>query len=310
MGLLANAKARFARARARAGSLFSYGTSGPQSWTARAPSTPDRAAMPADGNVGRIQDFTSDADVIAEVRARHTATTYPDGTTVFTAERTLVQRVAAEQPVATAATEFMGEQPRGTSFDALTKALEEGNSNASMQTKAMIVKSFIIVALATGGIAYFLISGKERKECIDKVFAAYPMFTGQSDLERKIKELRSTCATAPDDEVCRQINGAYKAIRQCDNTLFRNIVGEALSIGGDAVDWVFDQAGKGFDFFNEIVAKVWPLVLIGVGALLVIGLVVFLATRTRRVAPAAPAFGRGCAPRCTGRRGIPRGRCA
>ena len=326
MAILKTMKQNFTRARARVKSTFSYGKSNKVGDSPSA--TPEKLA--ADGNVGTIKEKFPDTDpeTITAMRELHTLTTHPDGTTVHTVERSIVQRVAADPKAAGPATAFMAEQPAGATPDAYLAELRKSNSRAGMQTKAMAVKAFIIVGLATGGLAYFFISAKARQECINQVFITYPMFSSQRILEQKVEQMGDKCVTEQ-SELCGQINGAYAALEQCDNTLLRNIVGEILDIGSDGVDWALKQAKKGGDFLADMVAKVWPIVLIALAGLLVVGLVAFLVMRSGgklpfpvRVPfsspplPSPPAFGRATTTtttwpsRCTGRRGSLRRRCA
>ena len=313
MGLLSTMKQNFTRARARVKSTFSFGKSNKVSASPSA--TPEKLA--ADGNVKQItDDFDPDPETITAIKEIQTMTTYPDGQTVHTVERSIVQRVAAEPKAAGPATEFMGEQPPNSKPDPLLKALKESNSSAGMRTKAMAVQGFIIVGLATAGLAYFFISAKARQECINSVFLKYPMFSSKKVLEQKLEQMGDKCVTEQ-SQLCEDINNAYSDLEACDNTLLRNIVGEMLDIGSDGVDWAFKQATKGGNFFTDMLAKVWPI-LIAVAGLIVVGVVAFLVLRSRGQLPfpvrgpsPSPAFGRRTTtPWCTGRRGSLRRRCA
>jgi hypothetical protein len=319
MAIFKTMKQNFTRARARVKSAFSIGKSnkvmdGPSN-------TPEKLA--ADGNVKKItDDFDLDPETITTITEIQTTTTYPDGQTVHTVERSIVERVAAEPRAAVPATEFMGEQAPNSKPDALLKALEESNSRAGMKTKAMAIQGFIIVGLATAGLAYFFISASERKKCIDNVFLTYPMFSSRKVLEQKLEQMGDKCVTEQ-SELCANINKAYAALEACDNTLLRNIVGEMLDIGSDGVDWTLKQGAKGVDFLGDMVAKVWPIVLIAFAGLIVVGVIAFLVLRSSgqlpfpvrgsegrgSALPSPPAFGKASAW-CTGRRGTLRRRCA
>lgn len=314
MAIFKTMKQNFTRARARVKSTFSLGKSnklmdGPSP-------TPEKLA--ADGNVKKItDDFDPDPETITTIKEIQTMTTYPDGQTVHTVERSIVQRVAAEPKAAGPAAEFMGEQPPSSKPDSLLKALKESNSRAGMKTKAMAIQGFIIVGLATAGLAYFFISAKERQQCINNVFVAYPMFASKRVLEQKLEQMGDRCVTEQ-SELCDNINNAYSALEACDNTLLRNVVGEMLDIGSDGIDWTLKQANKGVDFLADMVSKVWPIVLLAVAGLIVVGVIAFLVLRSRGQVPFSapalpPAFGSASAASarwCTGRRGTLLRRCA
>ena len=293
MGLLGSLGANLARAKTRVRAGFSYVK---QSLNAsaqpKAPTAAERTGMPADGNVGRIQRTVPDIepDVITEVQRTQTVATHPNGATVHTVQERLVQTTAARPAVARPATDFRATQPQGATPDALATELRKSNSLEGMRTKMMIVQSFIVVGLATGGLAYFLVSAKLRQDCIDQVFQTYPMFQSATTLEQKMAQLGDTCATET-SKLCADINGAYAMLEQCDNTLMRNIVGEVLNIAGDGVDWTFDQAKKAGGLLGGLFPE-WLkilLIVIGITIALVLG---FFALRSAQRSSAKAAFGR------------------
>jgi hypothetical protein len=300
MRILKSVSQNLSRAAKRVKSAFSFGKSNKVS--AQPSATPNK--LDPDGNVQTIKDKFPDTDpeVITEIKRVQTITTHPDGSTVHTVEESIVRRVAAEPRAAGPATEFMGEQPKNSTPNELVDALNKSSSKAGMQTKAMAVQSFIIVGLATAGLAYFFISAQERKKCIDEVFVRYPMFQSQRILKQQMDKLGDKCVTEQ-SELCANINGAYAALEACDNTLLRNIVGEMLNIAGDGVDWALDQAGKAGDF---IFGKAWHIALIVVGCLLVLGLMIAFyfmrgPGKALRLSSRSPEF--GSATRCIGHRG-------
>lgn len=294
MGLLGSLRANLARAKTRVRAGFSYvSRSLDASAQPKAPTSAEKAAMPADGNVGKIQQAVPDIepDVITEVRRTQAVETHPNGATVYTVEESVVQTTAARPAVARPATEFRATQPQSATPDALATELKKSTSRAGMRTKMMIVQSFIVVGLATGGLAYFLVSAKLRQDCINQVFETYPMFQNARTLEQQLQQLGDTCVTET-SKLCADINGAYTMLEQCDNTLLRNIVGEVLDIAGDGVDWTLGQAGKA----GELLGGLFPewlkvlLIVIGVTVALVLG---FFAIRSaQRSRSARAAFGR------------------
>ena len=317
MRLLGSVKANLNRARTRVKSGYSYAK---QSLYARlsasskpkAPTAAEQAGMPADGNVGKIRDtFDTPAETVTEIKRVQSMsiTEFPDGTnaTVYTVEESIVTHVTADPRAVSPTAEFMGEQPKNATASELIDAVKKSSSKSGMLMKIMAVKSFIVVGLATGGLAYFLISAKARQECINQVFERYPMFSSQRNLEQQMARMGGTCTTET-SELCENINGAVAMLEACDNTLLRNILGEMFNIAGDAIDWTFGQVKKGAEFVGDVFSDmIWPVlwpILIAVGAVALIALGFFLLRKRR----AAPAFGRGA--RCTGRRGSLRLRCA
>jgi hypothetical protein len=248
--------------------------------------------MPADGNVGRIQRTVPDIepDVITEVRRTQAVETHPNGATVYTVQESLVQTTAARPAVARPATDFRATQPQGATPDTLATELRKSNSREGMRTKMMIVQSFIVVGLATGGLAYFLVSAKLRQDCINKVFERYPMFQSARMLEQKMAQLGDTCATET-SQLCEDINKAYAMLEQCDNTLMRNIVGEVLNIAGDGVDWTFDQARKAGGLLGSLFPEWLKILLIVIGITIALG-IAFFAIRSAQRSSAKAAFGR------------------
>jgi hypothetical protein len=310
MGLLGSMRANLARAKKRVRSGYSYVKQSLfKESKPKAPTDAERAAMPADGNVDQIRQRFPDTDgsVITEIRRRMEIKTHPDGTTVHSMDESVVQMQAADPKSVAPTTEFMGEQPKNATASELIDAVKKSSSKSGMLMKIMAVKSFIIVGLAMGGLAYFLTSAKERQECINRVFERYPMFSSQGNLEQHMARMGGKCTTDT-SELCENINGAVAMLDACDNTLLRNILGEMFNIAGDGIDWTFDQVKKGAGFVGDVFSDmIWPVlwpILIAVGAVALIALGFFLLRKRR----AAPAFGRGA--RCTGRRGSLRLRCA
>lgn len=289
-----------AKAGAKVKSLFSYVTdSADPTYKAKPPTALEKSGVAPDGNVAEIKRAYPDLDpeTLGEIKAtpaRHAANP-PEGT-IYAAEQPVVTRLASEPEVSQSAAEFRRETP-GTDPEQLRAALAESNTKAGMKTKAMAVQTFVIVALAAGGLAYFILSAKARKECVDNVFKKYPMFRSQAILRQKMAKLGDTCDRGEQKELCAQIDDAFTMLEECDNTLLRNIVGEILDIGGDVADKGLDIAGKIVESFANMAKQVWPLVLMAIGLLVLLAagyvLIPRLFSARASRAPSAPsvAFG-------------------
>ena len=287
-----------AKIKAKAKSLFSYVTdSADPKAKAKRPTALEESGVAPDGNVAEIQRAYPDLDpeTLGEIKAtpaRHAANP-PEGT-IYAAEQPVVTRLASEPEVSQSAAEFRRENAV-TDPEGLRAALAESNTKAGMKTKMMAVQTFVIVALAAGGLAYFILSAKARKECIDHVFRKYPMFRSQAILRQKMAKLGDTCDRGEQKELCAQIDDAFTMLEECDNTLLRNIVGEILDIGGDVADKGLDVAGKILGSLGDMAKQIWPIVLLALGLVVlgVLGYILLPKLLTRIKAARAPsaAFG-------------------
>ena len=227
---------------------------------AKTPSALEQRSVAPDGNAAKIKETYPDVGDNAMAKIQEAPKKTPDADAeIYEVERPLVQELAAEPQAKMSAEEFRRETPGADREQAQTK-LKESNTKAGMETKMKVVQIFVIVSLAAGGLAYFIISAKERQKCVDAVFRQYPYFKSRALLKQKMEKLGDKCDGAEQSQLCADINDAYTRLEECDNTLLRNIVGELLDVGGDVADKGLDVMGKIAEAFGDMFSKFWPIV--------------------------------------------------
>ena len=237
---------------------------------AKAPSALEKRSVAPDGNAAKIKEAYPDVGDNAMAKIQEAPKKTPEtGAEIYEVERPLVQELAADPEAKKNAEDFRRETPEAAADPEQAQAkLKESNTKAGMETKMKVVQIFVIVSLAAGGLAYFIISAKKRQECVDAVFRQYPYFKSRALLKQKMAKLGDKCDGAEQSQLCADINDACTRLEECDNTLFRNIVGELLDIGGDVADKGLDIMGKIAESFGDMFSKLWPIVVAVVVVLL------------------------------------------
>lgn len=267
----------------------------PDAPKAKAPSALEKSGVAPDGNAAKIKETYPDVDAKSMAAIQEAPKKTPDtDAEIYEVEKPLVQSLTAGDPEAKKNAAKVREETPGADPEQAQAKLKESNTKAGMETKMKVVQIFVIVSLAAGGLAYFIISAKKRQECVDAVFRQYPYFKSRALLKQKMAKLGDKCDGAEQSQLCADINDAYTRLEECDNTLFRNIVGELLDIGGDVADKGLDVMGKIAEAFGDMFSKFWPIVVaVVVVLLLAAGGYVLWKWRSAR-APSAdkPSFGR------------------
>jgi flagellar basal body-associated protein FliL len=240
----------------------------PDAPKAKAPSALEKSGVAPDGNAAKIKETYPDVGDNAMAKIQEAPKKTPEaGAEIYEVEKPLVQELAADPEAKQNAAKF-SEETTGADPEQAQAKLKESNTKAGMETKMKVVQIFVIVSLAAGGLAYFIISAKKRQECVDAVFRQYPYFKNRALLKQKMAKLGDKCDGAEQSQLCADINDAYTRLEECDNTLFRNIVGELLDIGGDVADKGLDVMGKIAEAFGDMFSKIWPIVVAVVVVLL------------------------------------------
>ena len=266
----------------------------PDAPKAKAPSAFEQRKVAPDGNAAKIKETypdVVDAKSMAAIQEAPKKTPDTDAE-IYEVEKPLVQSLAAGDPEAKKNAAKFSEETPGADPEQAQAKLKESNTKAGMETKMKVVQIFVIVSLAAGGLAYFIISAKKRQECVDAVFRQYPYFKSRALLKQKMAKLGDKCDGAEQSQLCADINDAYTRLEECDNTLFRNIVGELLDVGGDVADKGLDVMGKIAEAFGDMFSKFLPIVIaVVVVLLLAAGGYVLWKWRAARAAraPSAPS---------------------
>ena len=269
----------------------------PDAPTAKAPSALEKSGVARDGNAAKIKETYPDVGDNAMAKIQEAPKKTPEtGAEIYEVEKPYVQELAADPEAKRSAEDFRRETPEADPEQAQAK-LKESNTKAGMETKMKVFQIFVIVSLAAGGLAYFIISAKKRQECVDAVFRQYPYFKSRALLKQKMAKLGDKCDGAEQSQLCADINDACTRLEECDNTLFRNIVGELLDVGGDVADKGLDIMGKIAESFGDMLSKLWPIVVaVVVVLLLAAGGYMLWKWRAARAASAPsadkPSFGR------------------
>lgn len=169
----------------------------------------------------------------------------------------------------------------------------KANSGWARTLKTVLISNFVSVALGGAVATYFLVTAQQRRECIAAVFAKYPWFANADVVEAKMKALDSKVCGATesaDDKYCRSVQDAYQMLKDCDNTLMKNLVAGAANAATPLVDVGMEQLNKLASGLGGMFSGVLPIILGVVGAIIVACIALWFFTRPK--GEGAPGPGR------------------
>ncbi len=187
-----------------------------------------------------------------------------------------VQWLAKRKECVTAAQNAHVNDPAVTTAESLGKS----KSGWATQLKKVLINNFIVIALAGAVGTYFLVTAEMRRQCIKKIFAEYPQFMNADAVEK----LMAGYANKPcdvGDKQCDAVHDAYQRLKDCDNSLMKNIFAAAMNTASDVVDWGRDEVGKTLEKLFGSLSGVLPIVLGVVGAIILACIALWFFTRER-----------------------------
>jgi hypothetical protein len=164
------------------------------------------------------------------------------------------------------------------------ESLDNAKTGWAYTFKQALINNFIAVAIGASVATYFLVTAKHRQDCIREVFALYPQFRDADSIEALMKSYNNLpCGTTDStrDKQCAAVQRAYQMLKECDNTLFKNIVAAGLNAASDATDWGREELGKTLEKLGEVFSGVLPIVLGVVGAIILACIALWFFTRER-----------------------------
>ena len=165
------------------------------------------------------------------------------------------------------------------------ESLDNSRSGWAITLKTVLTSNFILVALAGGAVGtYFAVTGEMRRKCIKAVFAKYPQFMDSDRVEELMAGYKDQpCGTTQSaaDKQCAAVHDAYHMLKECDNTLMKNIVAAALNVGAQVTDFLGDQVANALGKLTGIFSGALPIILGVVGAIILVCIALFFLTRQR-----------------------------
>ena len=164
-------------------------------------------------------------------------------------------------------------------------SLERSRDGWAAKLKTVATSNFILVALAGVAVGtYFGVTAEMRKRCIRDVFATYPEFTDSDAIEKLMEGYgNQPCGTtdSKEDKRCAAVHDAYHRLKECDNTLMKNIVDAALNAGAQVTNFFGDQMENALNKLTGIFSGALPIILGVVGAIILVCIALFFLTRER-----------------------------
>lgn len=163
-------------------------------------------------------------------------------------------------------------------------SLETSRSGWATNLKSVLTSNFILVALAGAVGTYFAATAEARRKCIRDVFAKYPQFKDSDAIEKLMNGYgNQPCGTTDSkaDVQCAAVHDAYHTLKDCDNTLMKNIVDGALNAGAQVTGFLGDEAEKALERLTRIFSGALPIILGVVGAIFLVCIALFFLTRQR-----------------------------
>ena len=165
------------------------------------------------------------------------------------------------------------------------ESLDNSRSGWAATLKSVCTSNFILVALAAVAVGtYFGVTAAMRRKCVRDVFATYPEFMNSDAIEKLMEgNGNQPCGTTDSkaDERCAAVHDAYHRLKECDNTLMKNIVDAVLNAGAQVTNFFGDQMENALNKLTGIFSGALPIILGVVGAIILVCIALFFLTRER-----------------------------
>ena len=236
----------------------------------------------ADLATSRYRPPASIAELDAGAATLGSAPLVIDGTPVRldVIEAGMTERLAKRPEVVVAARNAHVNDPVATT----AASLEQSKGGWAATLKSVLINNFIVIALAGAVGTYFLVTAEKRRKCIKEVFAKYPQFMDADAVEKLMATYNNQpCGTTNSaaDRQCAAVHDAYQTLKDCDNTLMKNILAAGLNAGADVTDFAGDQADKMLEKLSGMFSGVLPIILGVVGAIILVCIALWFVTRPK-----------------------------
>ena len=207
----------------------------------------------------------------------------PDGTPVSpdVIEAPLIAAVSNRPEAVAAGQNAHVNDPVATTAE----SLETSRSGWATTLKSVLTSNFILVALAGAAVGtYFAATAEMRRKCIRDVFAKYPQFTDSDAIERLMEGYgNQPCGTTDSnaDKQCAAVHDAYHRLKECDNTLMKNIVDAVLNAGAQVTNFFGDEVTRALQKLTGVFSGALPIILGVVGAIILACIALWFFTRER-----------------------------